>query len=62
MRYLRQLGSQFSIPIPADDEGYLGRDCPECDLPCHCPCCGHSAHRLADPEPLAAMLRACEKQ
>lgn len=58
MRHLRQLGNQFSIPIPRDENGYLGRECPECeryfkitpgtgltgdDLPCHCPYCGHSA-------------------
>ena len=58
MRHLRQLGNQFSIPIPADDKGYLGRECPECeryfkitlgtgltgeDLPCRCPYCGHAA-------------------
>jgi hypothetical protein len=58
MRHLRQLGDKFSIPIPADDKGYIGRECPECeryfkitlgtgltgaDLPCHCPYCGHSA-------------------
>ena len=58
MRHLRQLGNQFSIPIPPDEKGYIGRECPECeryfkitlgtgltgdDLPCHCPYCGHSA-------------------
>lgn len=58
MRHLRQLGNQFSIPIPRDENGYLGRECPECEryfkitpgtglsgenLPCHCPYCGHSA-------------------
>jgi hypothetical protein len=58
MRHLRQLGNQFSIPIPPDDKGYLGRECPDCeryfkitlgtgltgeDLPCHCPYCGHAA-------------------
>jgi hypothetical protein len=58
MNNLQQLGNQFSIPIPADDKGYLGRECPECeryfkitlgtglvgkDLPCHCPYCGHIA-------------------
>lgn len=58
MRHLRQLGDQFSIPIPRDENGYLGRECPECEryfkitpgtglsgenLPCHCPYCGHSA-------------------
>ena len=58
MRHLRQLGDQFSIPIPRDENGYLGRECPECEryfkitpgtglsgenLPCHCPYCGHTA-------------------
>jgi hypothetical protein len=58
MRHLRQLGNQFSIPIPRDENGFLGRECPECEryfkitpgtgltgenLPCHCPYCGHSA-------------------
>lgn len=58
MRHLEQLGDQFSISIPPDDKGYIGRECPECDQyfkitlgtgltegepPCHCPYCGHSA-------------------
>jgi hypothetical protein len=58
MRHLRQLGDQFSISIPPDVNGYIGRECPECeqyfkitlgtgltgtDLPCHCPYCGRSA-------------------
>ena len=58
MRHLRQLGNQFSIPIPRDENGFLGRECPECEryfkitpgtgltgenLPCNCPYCGHSA-------------------
>jgi hypothetical protein len=54
---LDRLGSQFSIPIAADDEGYLGRECPIQDClgyftitpgtgikgpaPCYCPYCGH---------------------
>jgi hypothetical protein len=57
-RNLDSLGSQFSIPISADEDGYLGRECPvqEClgyfkltpgtgikgPAPCHCPYCGHS--------------------
>ena len=57
-RNLDSLGSEFSIPISADDDGYLGRECPvqEClgyfkltpgtgikgPAPCHCPYCGHS--------------------
>jgi hypothetical protein len=58
MRHLSQLGNQFSIPIPSDEKGYIGRECPECEryfkitlgtgltgdnLPSHCPYCGHSA-------------------
>jgi hypothetical protein len=51
------LGSQFSIPIVADEEGYLGRECAVQDClgyfkitpgtgvkgpaPCYCPYCGH---------------------
>lgn len=60
MRHLRQLGNQFSIPIPPDEKGYIGRECPGCEryfkitlgtgltgenLPCHCPYCGHSAQQ-----------------
>lgn len=58
MSHLRRLGSEFSVPLPADG-GYWGRQCPnsECegyfkvmagtglsgdDLQCHCPYCGHS--------------------
>lgn len=55
--HLRNLGTQFSIPINADEHGYVGRECPikEClgyfkitpgtgvkaPAPCHCPYCGH---------------------
>ena len=54
---LENLGTQFSVPIKADDEGYVGRECPvkEClgyftitpgtgvkgPAPCYCPYCGH---------------------
>jgi hypothetical protein len=33
MRHLRNLGSQFSISLPPDDEGFIGRECPaaECE-------------------------------
>jgi hypothetical protein len=57
-RNLDRLGNQFSIPITADEDGYLGRECPvkEClgyfkitpgtgikgPAPCVCPYCGHS--------------------
>lgn len=59
MRHLRNLGSQFSIPLPTDEDGYLGRECPNGDCEgyfkivpgtglkgvtaCHCPYCGHTA-------------------
>ena len=55
---LKRLGNQFSIPITADEDGYLGRECPQDEClgyfkitpgtgiqgpsPCHCPYCGHS--------------------
>lgn len=54
---LDNLEKQFSIPITADGDGYLGRECPEqgClgyfkitpgtgvkgPAPCYCPYCGH---------------------
>ncbi|HVC89393.1 MAG TPA: hypothetical protein VND66_02105 [Acidobacteriaceae bacterium] len=54
---LDSLGTQFSIPITVDDDGYLGRECPVQDClgyfkitpgtgvkgpaPCFCPYCGH---------------------
>jgi hypothetical protein len=28
MRHLRNLGSQFSISLPPDEEGFIGRECP----------------------------------
>lgn len=33
MNHLRRLGSQFSISLPADEEGFIGRECPvtECE-------------------------------
>ena len=58
MSHLETLGTQFSIPISADGEGYLGRECPvetclgyfkitpgtgvKGPAPCYCPYCGHS--------------------
>src|ERR1700689_348464 len=58
MNHLRNLGNRFSIPIPPDEDGYVGRECPikEClgyfkitpgtgikgPAPCICPYCGHS--------------------
>lgn len=58
MDNIKRLGNQISVPIEADEEGFTGRECPECegyfkiefgtglegeDLPCRCPYCGHSA-------------------
>lgn len=56
-RHLRNLGNEFSISLPTDSEGYLGRNCSECKsyfkivsgtglkgiLTCVCPYCGHKA-------------------
>lgn len=55
---IRRLGNQVNVPISADEDGYLGRECPvkEClgyfkvtpgtgikgPAPCHCPYCGHA--------------------
>lgn len=55
---LRSLGDRISVPIRPDEDGYLGRECPnpECEeyfkitpgtgvkgpAPCHCPYCGHT--------------------
>ena len=56
MSNVRRLGSQFTISIPSDPDGYRGRECPQCNgyfkivpgtgltgsnLPCVCPYCGH---------------------
>lgn len=56
MKNLMRQGNTFSIPIKPDKDGYVGRECPECEsyfkikpstglkgknLPCHCPYCGH---------------------
>lgn len=30
-RHLRRLGNQFEIFLPFDEEGYLGRECPNTD-------------------------------
>jgi hypothetical protein len=55
---LKSLGNQVKVPIRADEDGYLGRECPNPDCedyfkitpgtgiqgpaPCHCPYCGHT--------------------
>lgn len=58
-RHLRRLGNQFSVSLPTDDEGYLGRECEKCRsyfkiVPgtglagistCLCPYCGHKAEQ-----------------
>jgi hypothetical protein len=59
MRRLRSLGNQFNISLPTDENGYLGRECPNTDckgyfkivsgtglrgvVTCHCPYCGQTA-------------------
>lgn len=61
MRHLRQLGSRFSIELPSDNLGYVGRTCPNlvCSryfkivfgtglsgiTQCICPYCGHRAEQ-----------------
>jgi hypothetical protein len=58
---LRRLGNEISVPIPRDEEGYIGRECPvetclgyfkitlgtgvKGPAPCHCPYCGHVAEQ-----------------
>ena len=47
MRHLRNLGSQFSISLPPDEEGLIGRECPlrECEgyfKPCLSGCHTHT--------------------
>ncbi len=52
MDNLRRLGNRIAVPIPNDEDGYLGRECPKCESyfkvtlgtgittgnpPCHCP-------------------------
>lgn len=67
-RHLRKLGSEFSVSIPTDEEGYLGRECPKCDsyfkitpgtglegvTAVICPYCGHKAEQsdFATPQQL----------
>jgi hypothetical protein len=59
MNHLRRVQNlkRVSIQLPRDEEGFSGRECPECeayfkvesgtglpgDNPCHCPYCGHTA-------------------
>lgn len=61
MSNLENLGSQITVPINADEDGYVGRECPvaEClgyfkitlgtgvksPAPCHCPYCGHDGEQ-----------------
>lgn len=58
-RHLRNLGTKFSVSLPTDDEGYLGRECEQCEsyfkivpgtglagiTTCICPYCGHKAEQ-----------------
>ena len=59
MRHFRNLGNQIKVSLPTDENGYLGRECPNADCKgyfkitpgtglsgvshCHCPYCGHKA-------------------
>lgn len=58
MRNIKRLPTKFSIPLNPDQDGYLGRECPECEQyfkitpgtgitegepSCHCPYCGYCA-------------------
>jgi len=57
MLEVERLGNRINIPIHPDNDGYVGRECPQCEryfkvtfgtglkgegLPCHCPYCGHT--------------------
>ena len=58
MKHIGRLGNSISVRIEPDEDGYIGRECPdpECesyfkvtpgtglpgDPPCHCPYCGHT--------------------
>lgn len=77
-RQLRRLGSQFSISIPTDAEGYLGRECEKCKsyfkitpgtgiegvAHCICPYCGHKADTsdFATPEQIEYAQSVVMKQ
>ena len=59
MNHLDNLGNNFNISLPKDEDGYLGRECPITDCKgyfkitpgtglsdiadCYCPYCGHTA-------------------
>lgn len=59
MNYQNDLGKHFNISLPTDEEGYLGRECPNTDCKgyfkimcgtglegvteCNCPYCGYTA-------------------
>jgi hypothetical protein len=61
MSHVERLGNRVSVQLGVDDEGYLGRECPneKClgyfkitpgtgvkgPAPCHCPYCGHTAEQ-----------------
>jgi hypothetical protein len=58
MKNLRRLGNRIAVPMKSDEEGYVGRECPDkgClgyfkvtpdtgakgPAPCHCPYCGYT--------------------
>jgi hypothetical protein len=58
MSHLERLGDRIAVSITTDDQGYMGRECPNkaclgyfkvtpgtglAGVPCHCPYCGHTA-------------------
>ncbi len=59
MNHLKRLGDKISVPIQPDENGYIGRECPQSDCEgyfkitlgtglkgsphCHCPYCGFKA-------------------
>ena len=61
MNHVQRLGKQFRIPLHPDEDGYVGRECPEgaclgyfkitpgtgvtVAAPCFCPYCGHSGEQ-----------------
>jgi hypothetical protein len=58
MSHLKKIGDRISVPLEPDEDGYIGRECPDekClgyfkvtpgtgvkdPTPCHCPYCGHT--------------------
>jgi hypothetical protein len=60
MRHLKRLGNSIEVSMKPDEDGYMGRECPDQDClgyfkitpgtgvkgsaPCHCPYCGHTGN------------------